>query len=156
MLPKKYPEFRLAHVSDYYKEDIEQHKKNHNGNPCLAVASADVDGDGFSDFAFFLTDTEKNTLLIAARHLSGKTWEITKLDDFPKEGPGRSYVEKLKAGSYQDLFDTDGAPLEYTPEPDRVRKYKARHSGFIAGTIESSGIAFFFTGKHWVHLWLSD
>jgi hypothetical protein len=156
VLPKKFPDYRLARVSDYLKEDVDQHKKDHNGNPCLGVASVDVDGDGFPDFAFFLTGKARHTLLVTARNVSGKTWEIIKIDDFGKEGPGRSYVAPLEPGSYQDLFDTDRGPADYTPEPGRVRKYKANHSGFIAGTIESSGIAFFFTGKRWVHLWLSD
>lgn len=154
-LPKKFPEYRLARVTDYYKESVDQHKTENHGNPCLAVAAADVDGDGFSDFAFFLTQ-EKHTVLIAARHVSGKAWDISMIDDFGNEGPGRSYVEKIKAGSYQDIFDTDDAPSEYTPDPGRVRRYKASHFGFVAGTIESSGVAFFFTGKRWVHLWLSD
>lgn len=157
ILTQKYPGYRMARISDYLKEDVEQHKKEHKGNPCLGVASTDVDGDGFPDFAFFLTNKAKHTSLISARNPSGKTWEVFKLYDFGKEGPGHSYVEPLESGSYQDLFDiNDENPSEFTPEPGRVRKFKAKHAGFIAGSIESSGIAFFFTGKRWVHLWLSD
>ena len=156
ILPKKFPGYRLAQVSDYLKEDVDQHKKDHKGNPCPGVASADVDGDGFTDFAFFLTDKERRTILVVGRNISGKTWDVSKVFDFGSEGPGRSYVDRLKPGSYRDLFDTDRGPSEYKPEPGRVRRQKARNPGFIAGTIESSGVAFFFTGKQWVHLWLSD
>ncbi len=157
ILPAKFPGYRLARVTDYLKEDIDQHKKDHNGSPCIGLALADVDGDGFLDFAFFLTDSTKHTILVCARNPSGNTWQISTLYDFGKNGPGRSYVEFLKAGSYQDLFDSsEEGPSDFTPEPGRVRKFKARRPGFMAGTIESSGIAFFFTGKQWVHLWLSD
>ena len=54
VLPKKFPGYRLARVSDYLKEDVDQHKKEHNGDPCLGVGFSDVDGDGFPDFSFFL------------------------------------------------------------------------------------------------------
>ncbi|NTU50347.1 MAG: hypothetical protein HGA87_05625 [Desulfobulbaceae bacterium] len=156
-LSAKFPGYRLARVSDYFKRDIDQHKKDHNGNPCPGIDSADVDGDGFLDFAFFLTNNGKYTILVCARNPFGKFWQISTLYDFGKNGPGNSYVEFLKADSYQDLFDSNEAGLsEYTPEPGRVRKFKANHPGFMAGTFESSGIAFFFTGKRWVHLWLSD
>ena len=156
VLPKRFPGYRLARVSDYVKRDVDQHKKKNNGNPCLGIASTDVDGDSFPDFAFFLTYKSRHTLLIAARNVAGKTWEISKLDDFGKEGPGHSYVEVMEPGSYKDMYAAADAPAEYKPEPGRVRRFKAIHSGFIAGTIESSGVAFFFTGKRWVHLWLSD
>jgi hypothetical protein len=152
----KYPGYRYPVVADYDKEDVEQHRKNFGGDPCLGVTSADVDGDGYPDFAFFLTDRAGSTLLVAARSEMGKTWIVTKLDSFPKGELGRSYVEPLEAGSYQDLYDSDRGPSDYSPEPGRVRRYHSSRPGFIAGTIESSGIAFFYTGKHWVHLWLSD
>jgi len=156
VLPKKFPGYRLARVSDYSKDDIDQHKKNFKGNACLGAASVDVDGDGFADFAFLLTDEKDHTMLAAARNASGKFWQISKLYEFRKEVVGGLYVDPLKSGSYQDLFDMDPAPADYTPELGGVRRYKAQHSGFIAGGIESSGVAFFFTGKRWVHLWLSD
>jgi hypothetical protein len=152
----KYPGYRLPLVADYDKEDIVQHREHFGGDPCLGVTSADVDGDGNPDFAFFLIDEAGNTALVAARNVMGKTWVVTKLDSFPKGELGRSYVEPLEAGSYQDLYDSDRAPSDYAPEPGRVRRYHSSHPGFIAGTIEASGIGFFYTGQHWVHLWLSD
>jgi hypothetical protein len=156
ILPVQFPGYRLASVSDYDKEDIAQHEAHFNGNPCLAVAAADTDGDGFVDFAFFIVDGSKHTLLLAARNLSGKTWKVVKLSDFGSEGPGRSYVEAIDAGAYADMYASDHGPSDYTPEPGRVRRYKATHSGFIAGGIESSGVAYFYDGKRWVHMWLSD
>jgi hypothetical protein len=156
VLQKQFPGYRLAKVSDYSGEDIEQHKTHFNGNPCLAAATADADGDGFVDFSFLIVNRSKHTLLVAARNLLGKTWKLVKLSDFGNEGPGRSYVETIDAGTYADMYASDKGPSDYTPEPGRVRRYKAIHSGFIAGGIESSGAAYFYDGKRWVHLWLSD
>ncbi len=155
-LPKQFPGYRLARVSDYPKEAVDQHRKDHQGDPSVGVASTDVDGDGFADFGFLLTDKRRHTLLIAARNASGEAWQISKIDDFGTDGPGGLYVETQQPGAYRDLFDTDSGPSGYTQESGRVRRYQAHHSGFIAGGIESSGAAFFFTGKRWVHLWLLD
>jgi hypothetical protein len=57
----QFPGFRLAKVSDYGKEDIEQREAHFKGNPCFAVAAADADadGDGFLDFAFLIVDASK-------------------------------------------------------------------------------------------------
>lgn len=54
------------------------------------------------------------------------------------------------------MYATDKGPSDYAPEPGRVRRYRATQPGFIAGGIESSGVAYFFDGKRWVHMWLSD
>jgi len=156
MLPKAFPGYRLAHISDYSKANMDLLKKRNSEDPCVGVASADVDGDGFLDYAFFLTNKSRHTLLVTARNVSGTSWEISKLDDFGKDGCSGSYVEMLKPGQYRDWFDTDRAPSAYIPEPGRVRRYASRQNGFLAGNIESSIVAFFFNGKRWVHLWLSD
>jgi hypothetical protein len=34
--------------------------------------------------------------------------------------------------------------------------YTAKRQGVEAGVIESTGSAFFFNGKEWVHVWISD
>jgi hypothetical protein len=152
----QFPSYRLARLTDYSKDDLNQHKKDHHGNPCIGCASADVDEDGFPDFAFYLTNNTKHTLLMAARNPGGKVWVLEQLMDFGKDGPGSSYVEYLKPGKYADLFSTEENPAEVKPEPGSVRKFHARHPGFLAGTIESSAVAFFFNGKRWIHLWLGD
>jgi hypothetical protein len=148
----KYPKYRIGRVSDYYKEALRMQYED-KPNPCPAVASADVDGDGNMDYAFFITAESQPTLLISARNLQGKKWQLQILLDFKGEPIGSSYVEPIKAGSYQDLY---AHSPEYKDEPDRLREYTSTSPGFIAGTMESSGVAFFFSGKRWVHLWLSD
>lgn len=155
-LAKDYPNYRVAEPSDYFKEDVDLHKQNSNGDPCLSVASGDVDGDGSRDFAVLITEKSGHILLVAARNVSGRKWIISELSDFGNERPIRSYVDPLPADSYEDMYAADEAPSDYVPEPGRVERYKAVHPGFIAGTIEASGVGYFFNGKQWVHLWLSD
>jgi hypothetical protein len=156
LLTTRFPGFRTARLADYLAEDIEEHKKNSNGDPCLGIASTDVDGDGFPDFAFLLANGKPHAILVAARHLGGKTWELSVLTDFGGDALGHSYVDTIAPDSYEDLYASDRAPADYVDEPGRVRRFKAKYPGFIAGTIEASGVAFFYSGKRWVHLWLSD
>jgi hypothetical protein len=35
-------------------------------------------------------------------------------------------------------------------------KRTSRVPGLVAGAIDSSGAAFFYDGKKWVHVWISD
>jgi hypothetical protein len=72
-LKSSYPEYRLAQVAEYDKEDVDQHRENFKGNPCLSVASADVDGDGSVDFALIIRTQAKHTLLVAARNVARKS-----------------------------------------------------------------------------------
>ena len=148
----KYPSYRIGRVSDYPKEALVM-QYDHKPNSCPAIASADVDGDGNMDYALFIVDASQHTLLITARNIGGKSWQIYKLYDFKKRELGNSYVEPIKAGTYQDLYANSP---EYQNEPGRLRKYTSKRPGFIAGSMESSGVAFFFSDKRWVHLWLSD
>jgi hypothetical protein len=155
-LHAKYPGYRVADVPDYPKEDVDHHKENFNGDPCLSVASGDVDGDGSADFAVILTDKSGHTLLVAARDASDKGWQIEELSDFGTYGPSRVYVDPLPPDSYHDMYATDEAPSDYVPEPGRVERFTAKNAGFVAGAIEATGVAYFFTGNHWVHLQVSD
>ncbi len=108
------------------------------------------------DIALFITSENGHTLLIAADKRGTSKWRVVTLSDFGNEGVSDSYVEPLAAGTYTDLFAEDIAPSDYVTEPGRVKHYRSRHAGFLAGEMESSGTAFFFTGKRWVHLALSD
>lgn len=149
-IARAYPGFRPVRVSDYTEAAIESESKYHAGSPCLGVASADVDGDGRHDFALLITSGNGRTLVIAAREATVRRWQLEKLSDFGDYGPGRSYVNVIEPGSYEDLGLND------EKEPGQVTRYTSTRPGFIAGGIESSGVAFFFTGKRWIHLWLSD
>jgi hypothetical protein len=152
-----YVGYRLVQVSDYDSDTIASERQFHKGSACLGVAAVDATGDGRKDYCFLLTSPTRHTLLVVA--LSGsrrRPWRLATLHDFGGEGTGGSFQNTIEPGKYVDLFATDRAPDEYVAEQGRVRRYTSRRSGFVAGTIESSAIAFFYTGKRWVHLWLSD
>lgn len=148
----QYPKYRIARSSDYSKEELIMQFED-KPNPCPAVASADADGDGTSDYALFIADAYQHTLLIAARNMGGKKWLLYELQDFTKEKIGSSYVEQIKAGAYEDLYANSP---EYIDRKGMLRKYTSSRPGFIAGTIGSSGVAYFFSGNHWVHLCIFD
>ena len=153
VIKTKYPKYRIARTTDYSEKIIEEQKGNNPNHSCLAIASADVDGDGSLDYAFFLTNQTGRVLLLAARNLNGRSWHITKLSDFPKGEIGVSYVNAIEPGSYEDIYADDP---DIKAEPGNILKFSSTKPGFLAGTIESSGIAYFFSGKRWIHLWLSD
>ncbi|MCX6873412.1 MAG: hypothetical protein NTW21_06335 [Verrucomicrobia bacterium] len=165
-LARRFPSHRPVGMDDYLKEDVAWFSESNHGERCLGVASADVNGDGSTDFAVLLTERAKagsspdsgtgRTLLVAARSAPGGSWVIDSLDEFGAERPCHSFVGTAEPGSYQDTFTSGRWDSPYTPAPGRVRKFEAVRPGFVAGRLESSAVAFFFTGRRWVHLWLSD
>jgi hypothetical protein len=165
-LARRFPGHRPVEVDDYLKEDVAWFRNSNHGEPCVWAASADVNGDGSPDFALLLTPRAKagsspnsgagHTLIVAARSAPGGSWVIDSLDEFDAELPCHSFVGTLEPGSYQDTFTTGRWESPYTPDPGRVRKLEAVRPGFVAGRLESSAVAFFFTGGRWVHLWLTD
>jgi hypothetical protein len=148
----QYPKYRIGRSSDYSKEALVMQYDN-KPNACPAVAAADVNADGATDYAFFMINESQDLLLVAAVNRHKKEWKLYKLYDFRKGELGNSYVEPIKAGRYQDLYANSP---EYEDETGRLRNFASKRSGFIAGSMESSGVAFFFSGNRWVHLWLSD
>jgi hypothetical protein len=153
-IERSYPAYRQVSTSDYSAEDLAA--STGDDAACPGIASADVNADGVSDYGVVMTAPSGHTLLIGARSGKAASWTLDELTDLGRDGPSRLYAEPLEPGDYTDLFASDDAPDEFTPEPGRVRHYRSRRPGFIAGGMEASGIAFFFTGRRWVHLWLSD
>ena len=151
---KAYPAFRVARGSDYSAEDLGWAKED--GHPCPAIASNDVDGDGTTDYAFFLISRKGEAWLASARVPAGSRVRVGRLMSFGSRGLGRSFVYPLDPGRYADMYAAESGPDDFTPDPGRVRAHTSKRPGFSAGTMESSEIAFFFTGRRWVHLWLSD
>ncbi len=148
-ITRSYPGYRLVRESDYDAETIASERQYHDGSPCLGVASADVNGDGRKDVAFLLASKRGKTLVVAALTTGNRDWKFWTLDRF--SGTPRGYfVNTLDAGRYVDMYDESG------PEPRRLQRYTSRRSGFCAGSIEASEIAYFYTGRRWVHLWLTD
>lgn len=149
-----YPQFRPVRASDYSQDSLAYPQAH--GIQCPGIAWSDVDGNGLADLALFITSDNGHTLLVVARQFKSHRWRASTISDFGTQGVSNSYVEAFKAGSYTDLFESDMAPGDNKSEPGNVKHYRSRLPGFIAGTMESSGAAYFFTGKRWVHLWLSD
>jgi len=152
----KYPSYRIVRVSDYSAKDIASERQYHEGSPCLGVASALVNTDATPDFAFLITSASRHSLLIAALSASSSSWRVETVMDFGNDGIGRSFVNSQRPGAYTDLYARADGPGKFEPEPGRVRTFRARRPGFVAGAMEASSIAFFHTGRRWVHLWLSD
>lgn len=144
-----FPGYRVARSSDYGARALRLTRTD--GFPCPGIASNDVDGDGSADYAFFVLSGKGMVLLAAARVPADSPIRVEKLMEFGR-GVGRSFVFPLKAGKYSDMY----ADSDFTPDPGRVRRYTSKRPGFSAGTMEASEIAFFFTGRRWVHMWLSD
>ena len=65
---------------------------------------------------------------------------------------GGLYADTLEPGKYNRTEALDG-PVTETGELD---SFTSKHQGVVAGAIESSGAAFFFDGRRWVHVWISD
>jgi hypothetical protein len=150
---KAYPGFRVVRGSDYSPEDLAY--SHADGLPCPGIASNDVDGNGLADYAFFVLSAKGKALLLSARVLPGSSPRIGRLMDFGDHGLGRSFVHPADPGEYTDLFEAI-SESDAAPEPGRVAHYVSMRPGFSAGSMESSEIAFFFTGRQWVHLWLAD
>jgi hypothetical protein len=148
-----YPQFRPIRASDYSPDSLVYPKAQ--GVSCPGIAASTIRGIHYT-VLFVLDEKTGHTLLLVAHPLVAARWSVARLADFGKEGASSSYVEPVAAGRYVDLFATRSAPGDFEPEPGRVMHYRSRNPGFMAGTMESTGAAYFYTGKRWVHLWLLD
>ena len=61
-------------------------------------------------------------------------------------------LPRQSPGKYERTEALDG-PVS---EPGERESYTSKRQGIVAGTIESSGAAFFFDGNAWIHVWISD
>ena len=91
-------------------------------------------------------------LLIAARHQQGSGWFIEELRNWDSPLLGSLYVETKRSGHYERSESLD-APAS---EPGELEKFDSKFTGIVSGSIESSGVAYFFDDKKWVHVWISD
>jgi hypothetical protein len=61
-------------------------------------------------------------------------------------------VESVRSGNFERTGALDG-PIG---EPGEVSHVVSKLPGVVSGRVGSSGVAYFFTGKGWVHVWVSD
>ncbi len=111
----------------------------------------DFDADNNQDIAIILTNNEKTkTVLIAALNRNGN-WGISKLPTWC-ESIDRCYVEELQPGSYERTRALDSPIIK----PDEREHITSKSTGILAGTIESTGIAYFYLDQKWFYVWVSD
>ena len=148
---------RLPRSSEWRQEAIGYNEEK-GGTGCLGITAGDFDGNRMQDFAALLAPRKPDgpTLLIAARRIKGGSWMIEELRNWGTV-PGSSligglYVETLPPGDYEMFGGLDSPPSE----PGEVEKFHSQFAGIVSGGIEKSGVAYFFDGQRWVHVWVSD
>jgi hypothetical protein len=153
IIAQTYPGHRPPTASDNSVADI-AYERQRGGTDCLGVATGDFDGNGEADVALLLTpEAADRTLLVVARRL-GASWQVDTLHAWGVGRPqerSRFYVKTVPPGQYRRTQALTGPS-----GPGERLIYRSKHQGIVSGVIESSSVAFFFTGKEWVHVWLSD
>ena len=148
-IEKQYPKFRLPNEADYNPVDI---KDGQGGVQCLGIAKGIYHRGGGVEYALNITSTTAPHTVLVVAYRSGATWQVEMVWDWGSATLGSVYAGTASAGMYERTEALEGP----ANEPDERLSYKAQHQGVVAGQIESSGAAFFFDGKRWIHVWVSD
>jgi hypothetical protein len=151
---RAFPGYRQIRVSDYEPSTIENEKEYHKGNRCIAAEGGDFNGDGLRDFVFLVLSPGKSVKALVALR-DGSTWRIRELWDLGSDYVGCCYANVLAPGKYDNFYGTTPDP-EVPPASDERLSYTSKTQAPIVGAIESSGVAFFLSGKRWLHVWVSD
>jgi len=146
----KYPNDRLPTMADSRKEDVAEDRK-HGGDGCLLVAIGDFNGDKQQDAALLLFSKAGKQLRLVACLKDGEGWQIESLStwDGRDENP---YSHPWVPGKYRRSKALEGP----VTEPGELAFHSSKLTGFVHGTIESSGCAYFIAKGKWVHVWISD
>lgn len=150
VLIQKNPGYRLPNESDNLAEDVE-YNLSAKGTGCLAVTSADFDGDGQLDYLVALPAKDSKDTVIAAALRRGKTWLLEPLSMWPNS-QGRVFVETHAPGRYERTGALEG-PVS---EPDEVLALDCRDRVAVFGFTESSAVAYCRRKKGWQFVWVSD
>jgi hypothetical protein len=148
-IEKQYPKFRLPHEADYNPADI---KDGQGGVQCLGIAKGNYHHRGAVEYALNITSTSAPHTVLVVAYRSGTTWQVEMVWDWGVATLGSVYAGTASAGVYERTEALEGP----ANEPGEVLTYKADHQGVVSGQIEASGAAFFFDGKRWIHVWVSD
>ncbi len=151
MVQRQYPAYRLPLESDNLPDDIRVNREQ-GGSGCLGVAVGRYRGGKASDYALLLysrASDDKALLVVASQN--GSQWRIELLRDWGALR-GVLYVESARPGKYGRTEKPEAPP----GEPGELSRFTSKVPGILSGRVESSGVAYFFTGKHWVHVWVSD
>jgi hypothetical protein len=146
----RFPEYRLPRVDDVPASD-RAWRRSEGGDACLLAAVADFDGDGSLDVAAVMPSrTEASPVLVAALYRRG-AWDVRSLP-FWSTTPGRAYVQPLQPGTYRRTKSV-------VPDPDSPaerRSVTSSRIGFVSGTVESTGVAYFYDGGSWIYVWIAN
>lgn len=149
-LAKLLPEYRLPVQSDNLPEDI-AYSREHGGSGCLGLAAGYYHGRHSKDYALLLTPRSSDDTLLVVATLAQGVWRVERLRNWGK-GRSRLYVESVPKGRHVRTEALDGPPTE----AGELSEYSSGHPCVLSGATESSGVAYCFTGKRWVHVWVSD
>jgi len=146
----KYPDYRLPTIRDSRKEDVAEDRKQ-GGDGCLLVAVGDFNGDKQQDVALILFSKMGRQLRLVACLKDGESWKIESLStwDGRDDNP---YIQPLEPGKFRRTEAVEGP----VTQPGELASFSSKLTGFVHGTIESSGCAYFFSKGKWVHVWISD
>jgi hypothetical protein len=149
-LALKFPNDRLPTVRDSRKDHIAEDRKQ-GGDGCLLVAVGDFNGDKQQDVAMVLFSKKGRQLRLVACMKDGEAWEIESLStwDGRDDNP---YIQPLVPGKYRRTKAVEGP----VTQPGELAFFSSKMTGFVHGTIESSGCAYFLSKGKWVHVWVSD
>jgi hypothetical protein len=148
-IEKQYPQFRLPLEADYDPTDIHD---GEGGVQCLGIAKGSYHRGSGVEYALNITSTKApHTVLVVAYQL-GAIWQVELVWDWGSATLGSVYAGTAAAGDYARTEALEGP----ANEPGERLVYKAGHDGVVSGQIGSSGAAFFFDGKRWIHVWVSD
>jgi hypothetical protein len=148
-IEEQLPGYRLPAESDNLPEDV-QYNRDHGGSGCLGLAMGDYHGKKSKDYALLVSSRSADQTLLIIATQAAASWHIERLRDWG-EGRSRLYVETIEKGSYRRT-----EALGPASEPGELDRYTSGYPGVLSGATESSGVAYFFTGHRWVHVWVAD
>lgn len=148
-IEKQYPKFRLPLEADYDPTDIDD---GEGGVQCLGIAKGSYHRGNGVEYALNITSTKAPHTVLVVAYQSGATWQVELVWDWGSATLGSVYAGTAAAGNYARTETLEGP----ANEPGERLAYKAGHDGVVSGRIGSTGAAFFFNGKHWIHVWVSD
>jgi hypothetical protein len=150
LVQERFGEYQLPRASDNLEEDIE-YSKQHGGDGCVGVASADFNGDRQGDGSLLLASKHDGQSLLVVALRTKKGCDLERLRTW-KSARNRLYVAEASPGKYQRSESFDHPPSE----PGELDLLESSLSGLVTGRTEASGIYYFWTDHGWVRAWAID
>lgn len=119
----------------------------------MGIAEGDFDGDGTTDFAVLLSPSGDTTSPLIVARSQARSYRIDTLRVWTGVRQAL-YVSTVGPGRHQrtEILTDDSVALE----PGEVVAFESKALGLVSGALESGAVAFFYDGKRWVHVWISD